>query len=429
MNQRIAIVSGVRSPMAKAGTALKETQADDLGAIIVREALLRSGISGEEVSEVIIGNVAQPSHAANIARVIGLKAGLPNHVPAFTVHRNCASGMQAVTSAAEKILLGYGSVYLAGGVESMTNIPLIYPKEFQDFMRSLGTAKTFGAKAKVLSRFRLSMLKPRVGLMEGLTDPVSGLIMGETAEVLARDFHITREEQDRFALRSHRLATKAQEEGLFEGEIYPVPKVPGYHELVSEDVGPRPQQSMEALAKLPPYFDKRNGTVTAGNSSQITDGAAAVVVMSENEAKRRGIEPLGYLREFAYGALEAERMGLGPAFATARLFERTGAKLSDIDYIEINEAFAAQMLAVMKAFASDEFAKKHLGRDRALGEIPDDILNSQGGAIALGHPVGMTGTRLIIHVLLELRRRNQNTGLATLCVQGGQGAALLLEVA
>ncbi|MFW5685468.1 MAG: beta-ketoacyl synthase N-terminal-like domain-containing protein, partial [Spirochaetota bacterium] len=210
MNQRIAIVSGVRSPMAKAGTALKETQADDLGAIIVREALLRSGISGEEVSEVIIGNVAQPSHAANIARVIGLKAGLPNHVPAFTVHRNCASGMQAVTSAAEKILLGYGSVYLAGGVESMTNIPLIYPKEFQDFMRALGTAKTFGAKAKVLSRFRLSMLKPRVGLMEGLTDPVSGLIMGETAEVLARDFHITREEQDRFALRSHRLATKAQ---------------------------------------------------------------------------------------------------------------------------------------------------------------------------------------------------------------------------
>jgi acetyl-CoA acetyltransferase family protein len=306
---------------------------------------------------------------------------------------------------------------------------LIYPKEFQDFMRRLRKAKTFGRRASVLSKFRLSMLKPRIGLMEGLTDPVSGMIMGETAEVLARDFHVTREEQDEFSLRSHQLATKAQEDGLFDGEIFPVPKVPGYDELVSEDVGPRPRQSMEALAKLPPYFDRRNGTVTAGNSSQITDGAAAVVVMSEKEAKRRRIEPLGYLKEFAYGALEAERMGLGPAFATARLFERTGAKLSDIEYIEINEAFAAQVIAVEKAFASDDFAKTHLGRDRALGEIDRDILNSQGGAIALGHPVGMTGTRLIIHTLRELRRRGKNTGLATLCVQGGQGAALLLEVA
>ncbi|MFW5688179.1 MAG: thiolase family protein [Spirochaetota bacterium] len=429
MKNRIALVGGVRSPMAKAGTALKDTQADDLGAIIAREALLRSGVAPEEIDEVIIGNVAQPSHAANIARVIALKAGLPNRVPAFTVHRNCASGMQAITSAAEKILLGYGSVYLAGGVESMTNIPLIYPEEFQDFMRSFRKAKTLGQRLKLITKFRFSMLKPRIGLMEGLTDPVSGLIMGETAEVLARDFHVTREEQDEFALRSHKLATKAQEEDLFADEIYPVPRAPGYDELVTEDIGPRPQQSMEALAKLPPYFDKHNGTVTAGNSSQITDGAAALVVMSEKEAKRRGIEPLGYLREFAYGALEAERMGLGPAFATSRLFERTGAKLSDMEYIEINEAFAAQVIAVEKAFASAEFAKKHLARDTALGEIDRDILNSQGGAIALGHPVGMTGARLVIHTLRELRRRGKNTGLATLCVQGGQGAALLLEVA
>lgn len=429
MNQRIALIAGVRSPMTKAGTALKDMQADDLGAIIVRESLLRSGIDPQEVDEVVIGNVAQPSHAANVARVIGLKAGLPNHVPAFTVHRNCASGMQAITSAAEKIMLGYGSVYIAGGVESMSNIPLIYPHAFQDFMRRFQKSKTFAQKLRTIAGFRPSMLAPRIGLMEGLTDPVSGMIMGETAEVLARDFHVTREEQDEFSLRSHRLATKAQQEGLFDEEIYPIGKVPGFDALVNEDIGPRPQQSMEALAKLPPYFDKRNGTVTAGNSSQITDGAAALIVMSENEAKRRGLEPLGFLKEFAYGALAAERMGLGPAYATAELFERTGATLEDMEYIEINEAFAAQIIAVERAFKSKEFAQEHLGRDKPLGEIDRDILNSQGGAIALGHPVGMTGTRIVIHTLRELRRRKRNTGLATLCVQGGQGAALLLEVA
>jgi len=429
MTERLAIIDGVRSPMAKAGSALARTPADDLGAYVLRDALLRSSVPPEEVDEVIVGNVAQPAHAANIARVIALKAGLPQEVPAFTVHRNCASGMQAITSAADKAATGHGRVFLIGGVESMSNIPLIFNKHFTAFMNRLSRSKNAWQKFGALSSFRPGMLKPEIGLVQGLTDPVSGLIMGLTAENLAREFHITREEQDEYALRSHKLAAKAQEDGTFAGEMIPVPIYPEMKDMLREDIGPRPGQTMEQLAKLKPYFDRHNGTVTVGNSSQVTDGAAALLVMPETEAKERGLSPLGYLKDYAYAALAPERMGLGPAFATSRLFERTGATMADISYIEINEAFAAQLIAVERAFASDAFAKNELGRSSKLGEIDRDILNVHGGAIALGHPVGMTGTRIVLHTLKELRRRGKNSGLATLCVGGGQGAALLLEVA
>jgi acetyl-CoA acetyltransferase family protein len=219
------------------------------------------------------------------------------------------------------------------------------------------------------------------------------------------------------------------EEGVFAEEIVPVPTFPDFDSLISEDIGPRRDASEEKLAKLKPYFDRKNGTVTVGNSSQVTDGAAALLVMSESEAKRRGLEPLGYMRDYAYAALEPERMGLGPAHATAALFERSGASMKDIDYIEVNEAFAAQILAVERAFASDQFARDELGRSSRLGEIDRDMFNIHGGAIAVGHPVGMTGARIVLHTLKELRRRRKSTGLASLCVGGGQGAALLLEVA
>ncbi|MFP4485235.1 MAG: thiolase family protein [Spirochaetaceae bacterium] len=429
MKERLAIIDGIRSPMTKAGGALKDVQADDLGAIVVRDVMKRSKIDPAEVDEVIIGNVAQPAHAANISRVIALKAGLPNQVPAYTVHRNCASGMEAVTTAANKINAGHGSVYMTGGVESMSNIPLLFNKEYTEFMNRLARAKSGREKLRALFGFRLRMLRPEIGLIQGLTDPVSGMIMGLTAENLAREFRISREEQDAYALRSHQLATRATDEGVFAQEIVPVPSFPDLATLVSEDIGPRNDSSMEKLGKLKPYFDRKNGTVTVGNSSQVTDGAAALLVMSENEAKRRGLEPLGYLKDYAYAALEPERMGLGPAHATARLFERTGATMKDIDYIEINEAFAAQVLAVERAFASDDFARAELNRSAKLGEIDRDKLNIHGGAIALGHPVGMTGARIVLHTLKELRRRKQSTGLASLCVGGGQGAALLLEVA
>ncbi len=429
MKERLAIIDGIRSPMTKAGSALKDVQADDLGAIVVRDVINRCRIDPGDVEEVIIGNVAQPTHAANISRVIALKAGLPNHVPAYTVHRNCASGMEAITTAANKINVGHGSVYMTGGVESMSNIPLLFNKEYTEFMSRLSRAKTGREKLKALFGFRLRMLKPEIGLIQGLTDPVSGMIMGLTAENLAREFHIPREEQDAYALRSHQLATRAMEEGIFAEEIVPVPTFPDLGTVVSEDIGPRKDSSMEKLGKLKPYFDRKNGTVTVGNSSQVTDGAAALLVMSEKEAKRRGLEPLGYLKDYAYAALEPERMGLGPAHATARLFERSGATMKDIDYIEINEAFAAQILAVERAFASEDFARKELNRSGRLGEIDREKFNIHGGAIAIGHPVGMTGARIVLHTLKELRRRNKSTGLASLCVGGGQGAALLLEVA
>lgn len=414
--------------MAKAGTALKDTSADDLGAMIVKESLARSGVDPGEVDEVIIGNVAQPADAANIARVIALKADIPARVPAFSVHRNCASGMESLTAAASKVLLGDGRIFVAGGVESMSNIPLLFNREYSDFMNRLMRSKNLRQRVRTLLGFRPRMLRPEVGLVQGLTDPVSGMIMGMTAENLSREFHIDREEQDEYALMSHRRAVAAQNDGTLDGEIFPVPTRPSFT-IITKDIGPRENQSMEMLRSLKPYFDRHNGTVTVGNSSQVTDGAAALIVMSEKEAKIRGIEPLGYLRDYAYASLEPERMGLGPAYATARLFARTGAQMSDIEYVELNEAFAAQVIACERAFSSDEFARKYLDRDRKLGDLDRDIMNAQGGAIALGHPVGMTGTRLVLHALRELRRRGRNTGLATLCVGGGQGAAVLLEVA
>jgi len=429
MTERIAVIDGVRTPMARAGTAFKDTSADDLGAVVVREALARSGVAAAEIDEVIIGNVAQPPQAANIARVIALKAGIPARVPAVTVQRNCASGMEAITTAALKISAGYGRVFIAGGVESMSGIPLLFPKEYADFLNRLSRAKKTREKLAVLLQFRLRMLRPEIALMQGLTDPVSGLIMGLTAENLAREFAIRREDQDAYALLSNQRALEAVREGTLDGEVQPVPVPPRYDAVLTADNGPRENQSIEALARLKPYFDRKNGTVTAGNSSQITDGAAALVLMSEKDARARGLEPLGYLREFAYAGLEPERMGLGPVYATSALLDRSGASMSDIRYVEMNEAFAAQVIACEIAFGSDAFARQYLGRDRRLGELDRDRMNSQGGAIALGHPVGMTGTRLVIHTLRELRRRKENTGLATLCVGGGQGAALLLEVA
>ncbi len=429
MKERVAVISGVRTPMAKAGTALKDTPADDLGTAVVREVVNRSGVDPAEFDEVIIGNVAQPAHAANISRVIALKAGLPIGVPAHTVHRNCASGMESVTQAAMRIAAGMGSVFVAGGVESMSNIPLFFNAEYSDFMSRLSRSKTGRQRIATLLSFRLRMLRPEVGLIHGLTDPVSGLIMGMTAENLAREFHISREEQDGFALRSHMLALQAQEEGTLAAEIMPVPAFPDFQQLISQDIGPRKGQSMESLARLKPYFDRNAGTVTVGNSSQVTDGAAALVVIGEKEARKRGLNPIGYIRDFAYASLEPERMGLGPVYATARLMDRAGFTMNDIEYLEINEAFAAQVIACEKASDSDAFAREFLGRDRKIGAFNRDIMNMQGGAIAIGHPVGMTGTRIILHTLLELRRQNKNTGLATLCVGGGQGGAVLLEAA
>lgn len=429
MKERIAIISGFRSPMGKAGGVLKNLTAHDLGAKIAKEVVLRSKVDPQKIDEVIIGNVAQPGDAANIARVIALKAGLPEKIPAFTVHRNCASGMEAITTATSKILNNEAEIILAGGVESMSNSPLMFNKKMTNFFANLFKARTAGQKFSTFLTFRPSFLQPIIGLTQGLTDPISGLIMGCTAENVAKDFGITRLQQDEFSTRSHNRAESATASGIFKEEIVPVFNNDERNPMmIEEDEGIRKGQTVEALAKLKPYFEKITGTVTVGNSSQITDGAAFVILMKESKAKELGLEPIGYLRDFAYAGLDPSRMGLGPVFASAKVFDKTGLSLKDMDLIELNEAFAAQVIGCKRAFASEEFCQKHFGKNEAFGEINDDILNVNGGGVALGHPVGMSGTRIIIHLLRELKRRGKNRGLASLCIGGGQGGAVILEV-
>ena len=427
MKERLAIIDGVRTPFSKAGGALAGFSADDLGAIATRELMARTAFPVASLDELIAGNVAQPIEAANVARVIALKAGLPDSLIASSVHRNCASGMEAITTAANRILSDEADHILCVGTESMSNIPLIYGKQMTALFGRLMRAKTLWQTMGVWAGFRPSFLTPIIGIQVGLTDPVCGLNMGQTAEILSREFSVTRQDQDEFALLSHQRAAAA-EQRLSE-ELVPVPLAPKYEGVLTKDDGPRANQDLAALGKLKPYFDKVAGTVTVGNACPLTDGAAALLVMRESKAKSLGLKPLGYLRDYAYAALDGRRMGLGPVYATAKLFAKSGLALNDFDLIELNEAFAAQVIACERAFASTEFAKANLKRDTALGVIDRAKLNVNGGAIALGHPVGATGARLVLTILKELRRRGQNRGLATLCIGGGQGAALALEVA
>ena len=415
----IAILEGVRTPFAKAYGPLASVSAQELGRIATTAVLQRAEVRPEQVDQVVFGNVAMPPDAANIARVIALLSGIPRDRIAHSVQRNCASGMEALTTAAQLIQLGEARTLIAGGVESMSRIPLFYNAEATDLYLRLGKAKNWRQRLGTLLRFRPRHFKPVIGVQLGLTDPVCGLIMGDTAENLVRDFSLSRQEQDLYALESHRRAAEAQKRGALAEEIVPV-------QTVREDIGPRKDQSLEALARLKPFFQK-DGTVTVGNSCPITDGAAALLVMPGEAVRAEGRRPLGYLRGYAYAGCDPARMGLGPVFATSKLLQKTGLSLNDFDLIEMNEAFAAVILGNEKAFASPQFAREQLGRDTALGEIDRGRLNVNGGAIALGHPVGATGTRLVLTLLKELRRRNLRRGLATLCVGGGQGAALVVE--
>ena len=425
--KNVVIVDGLRSPYVKFDTDFKDIPAQQLGAIVLKELLERLNMEGKELDEVIVGNVAQPPEATNIARNIALFAGVPQEVPAFSVQRNCSSGMQAVADAWYRIQAGHGTTYMTGGVESMSGIPLLWNEEAAEWMSGLFKAKTLGQRLTLFTKLKPSFLKPIIGLQLGLTDGFCGLNMGETAEILAREFKITREEQDAFSMRSHNKAENATEKGILQQEMMPVPVPPKYEKIVDKDNGIRYGQSMEALAKLKPVFDKRNGTVTAGNASQITDGAAMLLVMEEEKAKALGYQPLGRVKAFSFVGLDPARMGLGPAYSVKKLLDQTGMKISDFQRIEINEAFAVQVLANLCIFDSAELSKKYLGMDKPLGAIDEAILNVNGGAIALGHPVGSSASRLVLTLLKELQRSDLEIGLATLCVGGGQGAAFVLE--
>jgi acetyl-CoA acetyltransferase family protein len=427
MNEPIYIVDGARTPFAKSGTTLADYDAVELGKAAVSLLLARTGIETDKIEEVIMGCVGQPAHAPNVARVIGLRAGIPESVPAITVHRNCASGFEAVTQAAEKMLVGRGDVFVVGGVESMSQIPLLYSYEAAKKFAALARARNFSQKLQAISNFRGSDFKPQVALQLGLGDPVSGFNMGQTAENLSRDFNVTREEQDAFAMRSHHRATAARDRLREEITPFYLTKSKNGKAHMDQDNGPRENQTIEALAKLKPVFEPKTGTVTAGNSSQITDGAVALLLMTEKGLRESGLTPLGRLLGYAYAGVDPSRMGLGPVFAINRAEQRTGLRLKDAAIIEINEAFAAQVIACQRAATSTEYAHQNLGRETALGEIPDEILNVNGGGIALGHPVGVTGSRLVLTALKELHRRQADKALVSLCVGGGQGGALWLS--
>jgi acetyl-CoA acetyltransferase family protein len=343
------------------------------------------------------------------------------------VNRNCGSALQAVADGMLRIEAGRADLVAVGGTESMSGIPLLFPDSMKDKMEAMMRAKSPVAKAGVAASFRPADLKPVIGLLVGLTDNYCGLNMGETAEVLAREFSVSREDQDAFALESHKRASAAQKSGRLAREITPVPIPPRFGAMAREDVGIRHGQSLEALGKLRPVFDRHYGTVTAGNSSQITDGAAALILASSRVVGERRLPVLGWVRGYAFAGLDPARMGLGPVYATAGLLKQTGVSLRDIDLIEMNEAFAAQVLANLSAFASDRFAREHLDRNEAVGEIDRARLNVNGGAIALGHPVGATGARLVQTLLYEMSIRSASLGLVTLCIGGGQGGSILLE--
>lgn len=415
------IIAATRTPFTRMGSSLASLGAAELGRHAASQLLLRTGIDPAELDEVIVGCVCQPAGSANVARVIALKAGVPQSVPAATVHRNCASGMESITTAAERIAAGRGSLYLVGGVDSMSNVPLLYRRSAVEKFTRLSKAKSLMQRLGVFASFRPADFSPVIGLRLGLTDPVSGLNMGETAEVLAREFGISREEQDAFAAASQSKAASSR--GFLREEISPV-HLDG--KVVDADDGIREDSTPEKLAKLRPVFDRTTGTVTAGNSSQITDGAVMLLVASDERAAQLGIEPLGRLSGYAYTGCDPARMGLGPVRAIAEAKRLTGLGLEDADTIEINEAFAAQVLSCLKALRDPEHARR-AGLDAPVGEVPEEKLNPHGGAIALGHPVGATGSRLVYTALHQLHETGGKRALASLCIGGGQGVALWLE--
>ena len=420
----VCLVQGCRSPFVKAGTVLKDEHPVQIGRQVFKELMCRSSIAPFDVQEVIIGNVGNLPDAANISRVIALKAGLPESVSAYTVHRNCASGLEAITSATNRIQLGIVDTVLAGGVESMSSYPLLFSKGFVSFLDAFMRARSATQKLKALSKIRIKHLKPRFSILEGLTDPFVGLSMGQTAEVLSKEFGISRRDQDEFAFESHRKAVASKQSGRLNEEIVPLVTS---QKFIEEDIGPRSDQTLEKLSRLKPYFDRKYGSVTVGNACPITDGAVALLMMNSQKARELQYEPRIFVRSYAYSGCSPSRMGLGPVVSTAIALKRAGLKLKDIDVIEINEAFAAQVLACAQAFSSRRFAQEFLSSNEPIGNLDFSKLNVNGGAIALGHPVGATGARLVLTIMKEMEKRDLRYGLVTLCIGGGQGGALILE--
>ncbi len=422
----VFVVDGARTPYLRALGKPGKFAAADLAVAAGRALLSRQPFGAPELDEVILGCVMPSADEANIARIAALRLGCGKRVPAWTVQRNCASGMQALDSAARNIALGRADLILAGGVEAMSRAPVLLNNEMVGWLADWNKAmrKGFGTKFKTLRQLKMAYLKPIIGLLRGLTDPVVGLSMGQTAELVAKRFGITREQMDAFAVQSHQRLLSAQENGRIE-EIEVMYDAKGT--VYDRDDGVRADSSVDKLGTLKPVFDRKFGNVTAGNSSQVTDGAAWLILASEDAVKRYDLPVLGRIVDSEWAGLDPSQMGLGPVHAMTPILQRHNLKLSDIDYYELNEAFAAQVLGCIEAWKSADYCKTELGLDQPLGAIDMNRLNVDGGAIAIGHPVGSSGARIVLHLLHVLKRNNAKRGLASLCIGGGQGGAMYVE--
>ena len=420
----VYFIDGNRSPYLKARGRPGPFKAADIGVQTAKTLLRRLPVDAEEFDQVIVGNTGAGPTEANIARVISLRLKMGEHIPAWTVHRNCASGLQAIDCAMRAISIGESDLVLAGGVEVMSHMPLIWQEPFVHWFADWGRAKSPLAKLKVLRKLKLKDMAPEFAILGGLSDQTVGMSMGQTTEKIAQRFNISREEMDAYSVESHLRLANAQENNLLE-EITPIVDKKG--KAYDKDDGVRPDSSVEKLAKLRPVFDKKFGKVTAGNSAQVTDGAAFVVMASAEAVKKHKLPVIGKAIATQWSGLDPSEMGLGPAYAIPALLNNQGLKLEDIDYWELNEAFAGQVLGCLKALESADYCKEFIGLKGAFGTIPHETLNVDGGGVSIGHPVGSSGTRIALHLLDVLKRNNKKRGVATLCIGGGQGGAILLE--
>ena len=422
---RVAVVRGLRTPFAKSGTHYAHLSALDLGKLVVAELVQRSGIDPNTIQEIVFGNVIPSVKAPNIAREIVLGTGLPRKVPGYTVSKACASSNQAITSAADMIFRGYADIVVAGGSESLSDIPILFSKNFADALVSSSKQKSVGGKLGSFRKIRPKDLAPDA---PAIAESTTGLTMGESAEKMAKENGITREAQDKFALQSHHRAAEATASGRFKEEVMTVLVPPGYDDVVETDNLIRGDSTLEAMAKLRPVFDRKYGTITAANASPLTDGAAAVILMSEDKAKALGIKPIGFIKSYAYAATDPfDQLLQGPVFALPVALERAKIALKDIGVIEMHEAFAAQVLSNIQWIGSKKIAQERLGRSEPVGDIDPEKINLTGGSIALGHPFGATGSRIVTTVCNELQRTGQQYGLVTVCAAGGMGVAMVLE--
>jgi acetyl-CoA acyltransferase len=423
--QRIAIVDGLRTPFAKQATAYHGVPALDLGKTVVNELLTRSELDPKLVDLLVYGQVVQMPEAPNIAREIVLGTGMNIATDAYSVSRACATSFQSAANVAESILSGTSDIGIAGGADSSSVLPIGVSKKLGRALVDLNKARTLGQRLNIFKRLSLKDLLP---VPPAVAEYSTGLSMGQTAEQMAKTHGISRADQDALAHRSHTLATESWNKGLLDNEVMTAHVAP-YSGHISQDNTVRTNSELAGYAKLRPVFDRKHGSVTAANSTALTDGASAIIMMREDKAKALGYQPLGYIKSFAFSAIDVwEDMLMGPSFATPKALANAGIELSDLTLIEMHEAFAAQALANMKMFESDLFAQRHLGRDKAIGQIDMDKFNVMGGSLAYGHPFAATGTRLITQVLNELKRRGGGLGLTTACAAGGLGAAMVLEV-